>query len=142
LPSGWAIGRGFRRFFGDPADPNQLPSFSKQTLATLLITRQFVQNFTEIGVPLVLGRLRMLQLAFVGNRAARRRASSWQVGDEEQELVDGSAACGRSSAERQAALSEYGRPVDDYLEIFVQLGVFHVQNSKHWHFVKTLTTFS
>jgi hypothetical protein len=74
-----------------------------------------VQNFTEIGIPLALGQLRQLQLAFMGNmEAARRRLKLLR--DESM------ASLGESAGERQIALSEYGRPLDDYLEMFVQLG--------------------
>jgi hypothetical protein len=85
-----------------------------------LITRQFVQNFTEIGIPLALGQLRQLQWAFLGKMgmAARRKAKLLRS----ESIASSTENLGESIAERQVALSEYGHPLDDYLEMFVQLG--------------------
>nr|CAD2152305.1 unnamed protein product [Meloidogyne enterolobii] len=90
----------------------------KQSLATLLVTRQFVQNFTEIGVPLIYGELRLMQYAFIRNLEAKRKVSHWRA----QQAANNFEEENPSEEERQAALSEYGRPLDDYLEMFIQLG--------------------
>uniref|UniRef100_A0A915NM48 Anoctamin n=1 Tax=Meloidogyne floridensis TaxID=298350 RepID=A0A915NM48_9BILA len=88
------------------------------SLATLLVTRQFVQNFTEIGIPLIYGELRLMQYAFIRNLEAKRKVSHWRA----HQLANNFEEENPSEEERQAALSEYGRPLDDYLEMFIQLG--------------------
>uniref|UniRef100_A0A1I8BU26 Anoctamin n=1 Tax=Meloidogyne hapla TaxID=6305 RepID=A0A1I8BU26_MELHA len=90
----------------------------QQSLATLLVTRQFVQNFTEIGIPLIYGELRLIQYAFIGNMEAKRKVSHWRA----NQTIKFGKEDNHSEEERQAALSEYGRPLDDYLEMFIQLG--------------------
>ncbi|CAK5086015.1 unnamed protein product [Meloidogyne enterolobii] len=90
----------------------------QQSLATLLVTRQFVQNFTEIGIPLIYGELRLMQYAFIRNLEAKRKVSHWRAHQAANNFDEENP----SEEERQAALSEYGRPLDDYLEMFIQLG--------------------
>ena len=90
-------------------------------MATLLVTRQFVQNFTEIGIPLACGELRLIQYAFIGNLEAKRKVSHWRAHQTSNNFDE---EYNPSEEERQVALSEYGRPLDDYLEMFIQIGKF------------------
>jgi hypothetical protein len=84
----------------------------------LLVTRQFVQNFTEIGIPLACGELRLIKYAFIGNNETKRKVSHWRARQNNNFEKEDSP----SEEERQVAKNEYGRPLDDYLEMFIQIG--------------------
>ncbi|CAJ0584413.1 unnamed protein product, partial [Mesorhabditis spiculigera] len=107
----------------------------QETLATLLITRQLTQNIMEMAVPFVIEKFKFSQLTYKMTRSmsddtlrrhVQQNGTSPKIGRSPRlplpEFVPYADGVEVTQAELESLMSVYERPLDDYLEMFIQFG--------------------